>query len=83
MDTILAPPTHGERIAAALAAYIADRQMLPGGDLLPGALREVLLVACPDLPISEIPTKAERLIKQARREAQAFEHGETPAAVTR
>lgn len=68
--------THADRVAAAVAAYAADRLMLPGGDLLVGAVREALLVARLDLPFSEIPAEADRLIEAARREQQAIEHGE-------
>lgn len=68
--------THADRVVAAVAAYAADRLMLPGGDLLVGAVREALLVARLDLPFGEVPDEADRLIEQAQRAAEAVEYRE-------
>lgn len=80
MTTILAEPTAHE-ITSMLAELAADRQLEPGGQLLATALRGALRLARPDLPLAEVRDEADRLIEQARRDQQAAEYGETPAAV--
>lgn len=82
MTTILAEPTAHE-IVSMLADLAADRQIEPGSNLLATALRGALRLTCPELPLDELHDEADRLIEQARRDQQAAEHGETPAAVTR
>lgn len=73
----------GDQITSMLAELAADRQTEPGGQLLAVALRGALRLTCPDLPLTQVHDAADRLIEQARRDQQAAEYGETPAAVAR
>ncbi|WP_101791100.1 hypothetical protein [Nonomuraea indica] len=71
--------SHADRIVDAVAAHAADHLMLPGGDLLVGAVRTALLVARIDIPVDDIPAEADRRIAKAARAAMATEYEEVPA----
>jgi 2-keto-3-deoxy-galactonokinase len=69
--THTAPQTLGtaaDRIVATLAAYVAERELEPGGQLLRGALTAAIRAGLPEVPIADVPAMAARLVDVARRE---------------
>lgn len=69
-------PTTAEQMLTALAAFTADHWPEPGGNNLHAALRRLLGIARPSLPLDSVRDAAADLVAQAARELQAAEYGE-------